>query len=79
MSLHQASTASRQLQSQGLPARSRAPGRPVPDGTTHAVRGDSLETLCGVPVSQLKDWPDTPWENMAVDRCPECNRLSKAT
>jgi hypothetical protein len=56
-----------------------APRDPVPRGVTHAVRSGDRETVCGLPLASLFDFPDREWPPPShIDRCLICRQWVKA-
>jgi hypothetical protein len=40
----------------------------------HAVADGEKDTVCGVDVASLHDFPDVPWHNARPVRCLLCRR-----
>lgn len=70
------------LQQASTPAPASAPAQPrgpVPRGVTHAVRSGANETVCGLPLASLFDFPDREWPPPPhIDRCLICRQWVKA-
>ena len=47
---------------------------PLPKGTMHAVPEHGSETVCGVNVETLYDFPNVPWPPTRPVRCLLCRR-----
>lgn len=73
-----ASTEARDLLDES-PTAIRVPDPPleVPDGTVHAYIEPAATTLCGLPLADMRTWPDLPFPVLAHPRkCGPCQQLS---
>ncbi len=52
----------------------------LPAGIVHAVKNGSSDTVCGLDVLSLYDFPASRWEGEAGESlCPECELAAPPT
>lgn len=81
VTLHVASEQQKILHSEGIRAGrlTQIPGKPIPDGLYHAVDEGATDTLCGLPLAALFDWPNLAWPHGARERCATCAELARSS